>query len=77
MEQEAASNLLVSGFMRQFSHRMNIRCFLTGFFGQEDVPSELLQLFSIITKKQLTNGSNKTKISKKNSYKSTMNWKRG
>lgn len=41
--QEAASSLLVSGFMHQFSHRMNIRCFLTGFFGQEDEPPELLQ----------------------------------
>ena len=43
LAQEAASSLLVSGFMHQFSHRMNIRCFLTGFFGQEDEPSELLQ----------------------------------
>jgi|UPI000419B022 hypothetical protein len=42
--QEAASSLLVSGFMHQFSHRMNIRCFLTGFFGQEDEPSELSQM---------------------------------
>ena len=38
---EAASSLLVSGFSCQFSHRMNIRCFLTRFFGQEDEPSEL------------------------------------
>ncbi|MBS6645736.1 MAG: hypothetical protein KH366_19345 [Clostridiaceae bacterium] len=42
MIKKAASSPLVSGFFNHFSHRMNIRCFLTSFFGQEDEPSELL-----------------------------------
>ena len=35
--------MLIRLFLCYFSHRMDIRCFLTGFFGQEDEPSELLQ----------------------------------
>ena len=55
--QEAASSLLASGFMHQFSHRMNIRCFLTGFFGQEDEPSELLQFYGRMGRRnRLRNG---------------------
>ena len=42
MVQKAASSLLVSSFPHHFPHRMDIRCFLTSFFGQEDEPSELL-----------------------------------
>lgn len=38
MVQKAASSSLVSRFSYHFSHRMDIRCFLTGFFGQEDSP---------------------------------------
>ena len=45
---EAASSLLVSGFSYQFSYRMDIRCFLTGLFGQEDEPSELLLFINIL-----------------------------
>ena len=40
MVRKAVSSLLVSGLPRQFSHRMNIRCFLTGLSGQEDKPSD-------------------------------------
>ena len=40
MAQKAASSSLVSGFLRQFPHRMDIRCFLTGFSGQEEEPSQ-------------------------------------
>ena len=39
LTRKAASSSLVSVFSLQFSHRMTIRCFLTGFFGQEDEPS--------------------------------------
>ena len=38
MEKQALS-LLISMFLHEIPHRMNIRCFLTGFFGQEDTPS--------------------------------------
>ena len=38
MVQKAASSSLVSRFSYHFPHRMDIRCFLTGFFGQEDSP---------------------------------------
>ena len=38
MVQKAASSSLVSCFSYHFPHRMDIRCFLTGFFGQEDSP---------------------------------------
>ena len=41
--QKQALSLLIRLFLHYFSHRMDIRCFLTGFFGQEDEPSELLQ----------------------------------
>ena len=40
-------NLLIRPSLHQFSHRMNIRCFLTGFFGQEDETSELLLIYSL------------------------------
>ena len=36
--QKFASSLLVSGFLHHFSHRMDIRCFLSGIAGQEDAP---------------------------------------
>ena len=39
MIQKAASSPLVSRFLYHFSHRMDIRCFLTGSFGQDDEPS--------------------------------------
>ena len=41
--QKQTLSLLIRLFLCYFSHRMDIRCFLTGFFGQEDEPSELLQ----------------------------------
>lgn len=40
--QKTASSSLVSGFLYQFFHRMDIRCFLASFFGPEDGPSERL-----------------------------------
>ncbi len=40
MAQKAASSSLVSGFLCQFPHRMDIRCFLTVFSGQEEEPSQ-------------------------------------
>ena len=39
--------MLIRLFLCYFLHRMDIRCFLTGFFGQEDEPSELLQSYRL------------------------------
>ena len=50
-------NLLIRPSLHQFSHRMNIRCFLTGFFGQEDEPSALLQFYGRMGRRnRLRNG---------------------
>ena len=43
--QKQALSLLIRLFLCYFSHRMDIRCFLTGFFGQEDEQSELLLFY--------------------------------
>ncbi len=46
MVRKAASSSLVSCFSYHFSHRMDIRCFLTGFFGQEDSPDAAESIIS-------------------------------
>ena len=43
--QKQALSLLIRLFLCYCSHRMDNRCFLTGFFGQEDEQSELLLFY--------------------------------
>jgi len=45
--QKRVLSWLIKPILHQFFHRMDIRCFLTGIFGQEDAPSELLHFLRL------------------------------